>query len=573
MKTPKILIALPLALLLAGPAHAQEETAAPVEAEENPLVTEARGLVATIEGNVGERKALEDELGRAKGEDRLVIQGRMGRMEDDILESVDALVLNLLAQEEAGLEDAAALRQAAEEYASRVTIGLQNLAERSEADVTALGAKRETLEPERQLAFEARLADHNARVDRYFEALVKHADRLEALGLDATPVREYLVRELGERADSLDGRVELAIKQIADLTRQSQHSPEDVALKMKLRAVERKLEWTTGSLAAASQVLQELGQETASHRQLLIRATGEITGDIFDSQVALGLAGEWLNSTKDWGFRRGPDFLFKLLLFGLIILAARLLSKVSRGVVRRGLDASNFDVSKLLHEMIISLTGGAVLALGILIGLSQLGIQIGPLLTGIGIAGFIVGFALQDTLANFASGAMILLYRPYDEGDVIEAGGVMGKVSRMSLVSTTFLTFDHQTLVVPNSKIWGDVIKNVTAERIRRVDMKFKTAYDSDVEKTEAVLASILKEHPKVLADPEPLVKLHELNDSSLDFIVRPWVHTGDYWDVYWSVTREVKMRFDREGISIPFPQRDVHLIPAPDAGKRGSMD
>jgi small conductance mechanosensitive channel len=197
---------------------------------------------------------------------------------------------------------------------------------------------------------------------------------------------------------------------------------------------------------------------------------------------------------------------------------------------------------------------------GLLVALSQLGFSMGPILATLGIAGFIIGFALQETLANFAAGMMILVYRPFDVGDMVEAATVFGKVSAMSMVSTTILTIDNQTLIVPNGKIWGDVIKNVTGQTMRRVDMTFGVSYTDDIPQTEKVLAAIVKEHPMVLDDPEPLIKLHTLGESSVDFIVRPWVKTDDYWDVYWDVTREVKMRFDREGISIPFPQRDVHF-------------
>ena len=131
----------------------------------------------------------------------------------------------------------------------------------------------------------------------------------------------------------------------------------------------------------------------------------------------------------------------------------------------------------------------------------------------------------------------------------------------MSLVATTILTLDHQTLVIPNSKIWGDVIKNVTAQKERRIDMVFGISYSDDIPHAERVLGEILANHEKVLDDPEPMVRLHNLGESSVDFVVRPWVATGDYWDVYWDITREVKMRFDAEGISIPFPQRDVHIF------------
>ena len=155
---------------------------------------------------------------------------------------------------------------------------------------------------------------------------------------------------------------------------------------------------------------------------------------------------------------------------------------------------------------------------------------------------------------------MILVYRPYDVDDFVEVTGASGLVKKMTLVSTTITTFDNQTLVVPNSKIWGDVIKNVTAQRLRRVDMEFGVGYSDDIALVEQVLNDIVSSHEKVLGKPEPIIKLNTLADSSVNFVVRPWVRTEDYWSVYWDVTREVKLRFDREGISIPFPQRDFHL-------------
>jgi small conductance mechanosensitive channel len=181
-------------------------------------------------------------------------------------------------------------------------------------------------------------------------------------------------------------------------------------------------------------------------------------------------------------------------------------------------------------------------------------------LAGLGVAGFIVGFALQDSLGNFAAGAMILIYRPFDIDDFVEVTGASGLVKKMNLVSTTIATFDNQTLVVPNSKIWGDVIKNVTAQTERRVDLEFGIGYDDDIEHAERVLIETVTAHEKVLDEPEPMIKLHTLGDSSVNFIVRPWTKTEDYWDVYWDLMREVKLRFDREGISIPYPQTDVHF-------------
>lgn len=262
----------------------------------------------------------------------------------------------------------------------------------------------------------------------------------------------------------------------------------------------------------------------------------------------------------DWFAENAPQHIFQLFVFALILLIARALAKLTRKVVSKAVSSKNLKLSHLMQDFFISMSGKVVWVIGIMVGLSQIGLNLAPILTGFGIAGVIIGFALQDTLSNFAAGMMLLIYRPFDVGDFVYAGGVDGKVSHMSLVNTTIRTFDNQIIIVPNSKIWGDVIKNVTHERIRRVDMVFGIGYADDLLKAESVLTDIVTSHPAVLRAPEPMIKVHTLNTSSVDFIVRPWVKTDDYWEVYWDVTREVKLRFDREGISIPFPQQDVHL-------------
>jgi len=153
------------------------------------------------------------------------------------------------------------------------------------------------------------------------------------------------------------------------------------------------------------------------------------------------------------------------------------------------------------------------------------------------------------------------MYRPFDVGDVVEAGGVRGKVSHMSLVNTTFMTLDNKRLIVPNNLIWQSVITNVTAQHTRRSDLVFGIAYEDDIDLAERVHREVVEAHDAVLDDPELVIRLHELGDSSVNFIVRPWVKTGVYSETYWDLTRAVKVAFDKEGISIPFPQRNVHVI------------
>lgn len=261
----------------------------------------------------------------------------------------------------------------------------------------------------------------------------------------------------------------------------------------------------------------------------------------------------FLSENWPWVASRAAIFLGTLIVFWVF-------GRLAKRGVRRALGSDRIKGSHLLERTLLSLTGKVVMLVGVIVALSFVGIHLGPVLAGLGIAGFVMGFALQDSLANFAAGAMILLYAPYDVGDAVEVAGATGKVAGMSLVSTTILTFDNQRVIVPNGKIWGDVIKNITAEATRRVDMVFGIGYADDIPEAERLLKEILADHPRVLEEPEPTVKLSNLGDSSVDFIVRPWCATEDYWDVRWDVTRQVKLTFDREEISIPFPQRDVHL-------------
>jgi small conductance mechanosensitive channel len=382
---------------------------------------------------------------------------------------------------------------------------------------------------------------------------------METLGLDTKGERTYLTGELSDQAAMIGERVRLAAEQKSSLTEKLKATPDSTDLQAELRAAESKLEGSTATLSHTTDLMEQLELDTAEYQQLLIETTGQLGTEILDTKVAFGLFQQWLNRLKTWFVDNGPGVFFQTLVFLVIVIAFFFLARVVRRVVKKAVSSSRLRLSQLMQRIIVSTAGNAIIVLGLLIALSQLGFSLGPILAGLGIVGFIVGFALQDTLANFAAGLMILAYRPFDVGDMVEASGVFGKVNAMNLVSTTILTIDNQTLVVPNGKIWGDVIKNVTAQTMRRVDMVFGVSYTDDIPHTEKVLREIVDEHPKVLDDPEPVIKLHNLGESSVDFVVRPWVKTDDYWDVFWDVTREVNLRFDREGISIPFPQRDVH--------------
>lgn len=398
--------------------------------------------------------------------------------------------------------------------------------------------------------------------DQQLQAYLEVLEWAKTLGLNTGDKTALLTKNLIARANGFNSFVQFTQDKLKLAVKEVSLAGKDVTAEQTLNVTDLKerLSYASASLGVAIHLLDTLGQNTSDMKETLFKSSGDITQDVLNMDVASSLFEQWLTSVQNYLIENGPGIVFKLFIFVLILFAARLISKAVRKLVKKAVSNSKLKVSILLQEFFISLSGKATFTLGVLIALSQLGIELAPLLAGFGVAGVIIGFALQDTLSNFASGMMILIYRPYDVGDLINAAGVTGKVSHMSLVSTTIKTLDNQRLIIPNNKIWGDTINNITVEHQRRVDMTFGIGYSDDIEKTERVLAEIIMAHPKVLKSPEPTIKLHTLGESSVDFVVRPWAKPEDYWDVYWDITRTVKMRFDAENISIPFPQRDIHV-------------
>jgi len=197
----------------------------------------------------------------------------------------------------------------------------------------------------------------------------------------------------------------------------------------------------------------------------------------------------------------------------------------------------------------------------VIAAVGQLGINTTSFLTIVGAAGLAIGLALKDSLNNFASGVMIILFRPFGIGDVVTAGGVTGKVQSIAIFSTILTTPDNQKVIVPNGNIINSVITNATANDTRRIDLVVGIGYDDDIGKTKQVLAGIVGADDRILSDPAPTIAVSELADSSVNLVVRPWVRTTEYWDVYFDLMEKIKQTFDAEGIQIPYPQQDVHLI------------
>ena len=394
----------------------------------------------------------------------------------------------------------------------------------------------------------------------YYAALVALIESREALGVSEQELRRNIEVLLYQDAEQVAGRIELLGTTSREVRTRLALDSTNTGLQSAVNETNMERALAVARLESLLGLMSRLEIDTVIYRSVLLRENKGVTLRLFDMQAFTRMLQDGWESTRESLRKNLPDFVFKFVVFILILVIFRALSKLVRRLAETALNKSSANLSALLKDILVSVSGALVMLLGILVALSQVGISLGPALAGLGLAGFILGFALQDTLGNFAAGAMILIYRPYDVDDFVEVTGAAGLVKQMTLVSTTISTFDNQILIIPNSKIWGDVIKNVTAQRTRRVDLVFSISYGDDIDKAERVLREVVTSNSKILEDPAPNIRLHKLGDSSVDFVVRPWTQTSDYWDVYWEITREVKVQFDREGISIPFPQRDVHV-------------
>lgn len=253
-------------------------------------------------------------------------------------------------------------------------------------------------------------------------------------------------------------------------------------------------------------------------------------------------------------------------LYALNIAMAIVIFVVGKWVARKVTDIAhklmmkNSKIDDTLANFLDDIIYYILMVIVLLTALKQLGVDTTSFFAILGAAGLAIGLALKDSLGNFASGVMIIMFRPFHVGDVVNAGGVTGKVEEVSIFNTILITPDNQKMIVPNGVITGGTITNINAKPTRRVDLVVGIGYDDDIKKTKEVLTSIVNANEKVLKEEGITIAVSELADSSVNFIVRAWVNTPDYWAVKFDLTETIKTTFDEEGISIPYPQQDLHL-------------
>ena len=227
-------------------------------------------------------------------------------------------------------------------------------------------------------------------------------------------------------------------------------------------------------------------------------------------------------------------------------------------IFRRVMAKSKYDA--MLVDFLEAIISAILMLFVIVASLDQLGVDTTSLVAILGAAGLAIGLSLQDSLKNFAAGVMLLVFKPFKSGDFVEAGGTAGTVNKIGIFTSTMTTPDNKEIIVPNGAIYSGTITNFSAKATRRVDMVVGIGYDADLLKAKQVLQEMVAADSRILQEPAPTIAVAELADSSVNFVVRPWVQSADFWDVKFDFTEAVKLRFDKEGISIPFPQMDVHL-------------
>ena len=368
----------------------------------------------------------------------------------------------------------------------------------------------------------------------------------EELRLQLRPLTD---EELKKQADAWQVRVQ---KKVAEVSQLQLEKKTDSANK-EIVGLQEEQDELLNRFRVVLDEWERKGGDPKKYRAYASAVSG-LEFDFYNLQATFMVLKNWVMSPQG-----GLRWVGRLFIFGSILFVSWMLARVLSRICGEALSRVE-GASSLLRTFLVNFVRQAILVLGFVVSISALGINTSPILALIGGAAFVIGLALQGTLSNFAQGLLILAYRPFDVGDVIDAGGVSGIVDSMNMLSTTIRTFDNKKMIVPNGKIGGDTITNATASSTRRIDMSFGIGYGDDVAKAQLILERIINEHPLVMKDPVPLIKMNELGESAINFIARPWAKTGDYWTVFWEVTAAVKQEFDSAGISFPYPQQDVHL-------------
>jgi small conductance mechanosensitive channel len=554
-----LLLALAASLIAFWPCFAQGQDGERAGESQASSVETARRLLRQIDIARQQITAITDSVGDVTGEelDQVRIEG---------IEIVDTMSRNTVSLLEivSGMDESSAVSDsitgAARDhlrFQARLTEGI---VARHALRLEQAQRQRQTVLPEDLGRFEARVGENERFLDEWLGRLLEYGWGLEGAGIDSQGLWEWLDALLVERAENLETRLMVAFmekRRASDLIKASKKlgiTPDEGQM-FRFHAAEIKADVVVSSLSETADLLEARGLDSAKYRILVIRSTGRITEHVLDWRVLLGLMRGAGQAILTWLKERGPTVLVRI---GVVILFAvvfRFIGWLLWSILRLFIRPP-----KLLADLVARLVRPSFTIIGIATGLWVLGVNPTTLLAGLGVLSVIVGLALQDSLGNLAAGLFILVYKPYDVDEIIQAGGVLGKVKEMGLANTTIITFDNRRFFVPNRKIWGDLIENRSLEKVRRVQATVRVGYDDNIVEVLQHIGEILKGSHLVLDSPAPAIFVSKLDDSWLDVSVWPWTTTENWWTLEMELPLILRKGLAERGIAVPYPRRQVNI-------------
>lgn len=570
-----------LVLLLVGvPLQAQEEAdAIPAEKEaEAPEPTEeekAAGMLGTIQAELDSVTVLMGRTVDPKDEEFQLLRVQAER-HIAVIEDIEPDLIEILAR----LDSTSTEKSRIEAGFHQHLKNKYDIYDQTSAwwikEIKVLRNLRADAPDEGLGELESRIGSARSRIDQLLLKMERIIETGEAQGLEVSQVYQRFDGLLRGRADDLLARLKVAIESrddIEDRIQARERAKESESLitplRVKLQLAERRVTGVASSLSATADLLDRRGFDASVYRQDIIKSTGEISDKMLDLKVLRGLAADLGEGLRNWFATNGPTILVKILIILATVFMTRLMFRLVWWLLRL---VHLIKLTRLMIQLGNSLVAPIASIVGLFMGLWVIGADPTTLLTGAGVAGVIIGFALQDSLANLAAGFFILATRPFDIDDVIRTGNVVGTVKAMWIANTTVVTFDGRRLLIPNRKIWADIIENRSVEPNRRVDVTVRVGFDEDIDRAIAILKDLVANEERVLKHPEPSIFVGKWADSWVDIEVRPWARNEHWWAMYTDLPRLVALRFREEGIEIPSPR--VAMTGLPDdqeAPKEGS--
>ncbi len=561
-----MLIATIFLLAATGPGSlfAQEAESSPdsVEVRIEPTdLMRAQQLLGTLQAELDSLFVLETQFRDAEDEQLQLLRIQSER-HIGIIDDIQPDLMKLLPKLDESAPETAKIRQETAKFLIAKFHGYERALESWSREIDILRNQRSDASAENLGDLEAQIGEARDRLNRLFPELKEIIEDADSLDIDTRKAWNRFDRILHNRAEALVGRLQIAVNTRENLgkkikTSEQAGTPEsEIGLeRARLQYAEARVQGVAKSLKITVDLLGARGFETTQYRQFIIKTTGEISERILDPRVLLGLTKDFLEDLGLWFKDNGPTILVKLLIILASVVFFRLAFRFGWWLLRL---VGLIKLTKLMIQLGHSLIGPISTIIGLFFGLWLVGADPTTLLAGAGVAGVVIGFALQDSLANLAAGFFILATRPFDVDDVIRTGTVVGTVKAMWIANTTVLTFDGRRLLIPNRKIWSDIIENRSVEPLRRVDFTVRVGYEEDIDQAIAILHDLVKGEERVLDRPATSVFVSEWADSWVEIAVRPWARNENWWPLMTDLPRLVVLRFAEEGIKIPYPRREM---------------